>query len=48
MKIKHTHPAYESREARMERLKEVHRNCMELVSAQRSRAKERSGKGTGR
>ena len=43
MKIKHTHPAYESREARMERLKEVWRSCMELVCA-----KEKAGKGAGR
>ena len=43
MKIKHTHPAYESREARMERPKEVWKSCVELVSA-----KERDGKGVGR
>lgn len=43
MNIKHTHPAYESREARMERLKEVWRSCVELVFA-----KEKAGKGTKR
>lgn len=48
MKIKHTHPAYESREERMERLKEAYRSCMELVSTQRDRAKEKAGKGARR
>ena len=43
MKIRQTHPAYESREARMERLIEVWKSCVELVSA-----KERDGKGTKR
>ena len=48
MKIRHTHPAYESREERMERLREAYKSCMELVSAQRDCAKEKAGKGTGR
>lgn len=45
MKIKHTHPAYESRENRIERLKEVRRSCMELLFAQRDCEKAESGKG---
>ena len=45
MKIKHTHPAYESRENRIERLKEVRRSSMEVLFAQRGCEKADYGKG---
>lgn len=31
MEVKHTHPEHESREARLERLKDVQKNCMALI-----------------
>lgn len=45
MEIKHVHPEYESKEARMEKLKDVRRSCIEQISDIRRHAPRR-GTGT--
>ena len=47
MDIKHTHPAYDSEDQRLERLLDIYRACMEALSALRTAGDRSGGEGPG-